>query len=135
MKFISLNNRELNLRNPKKYLINWRASSRSKFQFSVKRFLYPYWKCDIVFEEFKLVGTRLSFDFYNANKKIAIEVQGQQHMKYVKFFHGNRFKYLEQLKRDDKKMRFCEINDILLVEIYPNDIICADLFEGFGVIL
>jgi hypothetical protein len=135
MKFKTLSGSTAELRNAKKYLVNWNGKSKSKFQLSVRDFLYPYWKSDIVFEEFKLVGTRLSFDLYNANKKIAIEVQGAQHTKYVKFFHGNRMKYLEQLKRDDKKFRFCEINDINLVEIYPNDKICEDLFESFGVIL
>ena len=135
MKFKTLSGSTAELRNARKYLVKWEAESKSKFQFSVKDFLYPYWRSDIVFEEFKLVGTRLSFDLYNANKKIAIEVQGAQHTKYVKFFHGNRMKYLEQLKRDDKKFRFCEINDINLVEIYPNDKICEDLFESFGVIL
>ncbi len=123
------------LKNAKKYLIKWRGKTRSKFQSSVKEFLYPYWKDDIVFEEFKIVGTRMTFDLYNANKKIAIEVQGAQHTKYVKFFHGSRLKYLQQLKRDDKKFRFCEINDIKLVEIYPNDLVDADLFLSFGVIL
>ena len=135
MKFKTLSGSTAELRNSKKYLVDWNGKSKSKFQLSVRDFLYPYWKSDIVFEEFKLVGTRLSFDLYNANKKIAIEVQGAQHTKYVKFFHGNRMKYLEQLKRDDKKFRFCEINDINLVEIYPNDKICEDLFESFGVIL
>ena len=123
------------LKNAKKYLIKWRGKSRSKFQSSVKEFLYPYWKDDIVFEEFKIVGTRMTFDLYNANKKIAIEVQGIQHTKYVKFFHGSRLRYLQQLKRDDKKLRFCEINDIKLVEIYPSDLVDVDLFLSFGVIL
>ena len=135
MKFKTLSGSTAELRNAKKYLVDCNGKSKSKFQLSVRDFLYPYWKSDIVFEEFKLVGTRLSFDLYNANKKIAIEVQGAQHTKYVKFFHGNRMKYLEQLKRDDKKFRFCEINDINLIEIYPNDKICEDLFESFGVIL
>jgi hypothetical protein len=135
MKFKTLSGSTAELRNAKKYLVDWNGKSKSKFQLSVRDFLYPYWKSDIVFEEFKLVGTRLSFDLYNANKKIAIEVQGAQHTKYVKFFHGNRMKYLEQLKRDDKKFRFCEINNINLIEIYPNDKICEDLFESFGVIL
>ena len=135
MKFKTLSGSTAELRNAKKYLVDWNGKSKSKFQLSVRDFLYPYWRSDIVFEEFKLVGTRLSFDLYNASKKIAIEVQGAQHTKYVKFFHGNRMKYLEQLKRDDKKFRFCEINNINLVEIYPNDKICVDLFESFGVIL
>lgn len=135
MKFKTLTGSSADLKNAKKYLINWQGQSKSKFQLSVKDFLRPYWKADIVFEELKIVGTRLSFDFYNANKKIAVEVQGEQHTKYVKFFHGNRMKYLEQLKRDDKKFRFCEINGITLVEIYPKDIIGEELFESFGVIL
>ena len=84
-----MNGRELNLKNPKKYLIDWDKKSRSKFQLQIKSFLQPYWEHDIVFEEFRLVGTRLTFDFYNANKKIMIEVQGAQHTKFIKFFHGN----------------------------------------------
>lgn len=135
MRFKTLSGSTAELKNARKYLVKWEAESRSKFQFSVKEFLFPYWRTDIVFEEFRIVGTRLSFDLYNANKKIAIEVQGAQHTKYVKFFHGNRMKYLDQLKRDDKKFRFCEINEIKLVEIYPNDKINIDLFESFGVVL
>lgn len=135
MKFKTLSGSTAELRNSKKYLIKWNGPSRSKFQLGVKEFLHPYWKSDIVFEELKLVGTRMSFDFYNANKKIAVEVQGKQHTEYVKFFHGSRAKYLEQLKRDDKKLRFCQVNDITLVEIYPKDIIDECLFESFGVIL
>jgi very-short-patch-repair endonuclease len=135
MKFKTIHGSTADLRNAKKYLIKWDDGSKSKFQKSVKDFLCKYWCNDIVFEELKIVGTRMSFDFYNANKNIAVEVQGEQHTKFVKFFHNNRLKYLEQLKRDDKKMRFCEINEIKLVEIYPQDIIDKNLFESFGVIL
>ena len=135
MKFKTLMGSTVELKNAKKYLIDWNAGSRSKFQRSVKEFLFPFWRSDIVFEEFKLVGTRLSLDFYNANKKIALEVQGSQNTKYVKFFHGNRSRYLDQLKRDDKKWRFCEKNKIVLIEIYPDDIIDTDLFLKFGVTL
>jgi len=130
MKFIGLNDRELTLKNPKKYLIDWNKKSRSKFQLETKNFLKPYWQHDIVFEEFRMVGTRLSFDFYNANKKIIIEVQGVQHTKFVKFFHGNKLKYLQQLKRDDKKYEFCQKNNLRLVEIYPTDKVCLEFFEN-----
>ncbi len=89
----------------------------------------------MVFEEMKLVGSRMSLDLYNANSKVAVEVQGRQHTSYVKFFHGNKLNYLEQLKRDDKKFKFCQINDIILVEIYPQDVVDEALFEKFGVTL
>ena len=129
MKFLDPLGKPRNLKGAKKYLIDWDAKSRSKFQSRVKNFLKPYWKNDIVFEEFRIVGSRLSLDFYNANKKIAVEVQGDQHTKYVKHFHKNRLKYLDQLKRDQKKLDFCEFNDIKLVEIYSTDVINASLFD------
>ena len=135
MKFLDPLGKQRNLKGAKKYLINWEGKSRSKFQNNVKNFLKSYWVHDIVFEEFRIVGTRLSLDFYNANKKIAVEVQGDQHVKYVKHFHKNRLKYLEQLKRDQKKLDFCNFNDIKLVEIYSKDKITASLFGDQDVIL
>jgi hypothetical protein len=133
MKFKTLDGKERTVKNIKTCLIKWDGKSRSKFQLSVKSFLKKYWKGDVVFEELKIVGTRLSLDFYNANKKIAIEVQGEQHFKFVPFFHGNRNTYLKQIKRDVKKIDFCNINDIKLVEIYPNDELNEDLFKRFDV--
>lgn len=135
MKFYDSYGKVRNLKNPKKYLIDWDSGSRSKFQKRVKDFLKPFWQNDIVFEEFRIIGTRLSLDFYNANKKIAIEVQGGQHIKYVKHFHGNRFKFLDQIKRDQNKLDFCSNNSINLIEIYPNDEINKELFEKHDIFL
>lgn len=135
MKFYTVDGKLRNLKNPKKYRIDWEGSSRSKFQKGVKDFLRSYWHLDIVFEEFRIVGSRLSLDFYNANKRVAIEVQGAQHTKYVKHFHKNRLKYLDQLKRDQKKLDFCERNDINLVEIYPNDDVTTSFFEDRDIYL
>ena len=88
----------------------------------LRDFLKKYWDAQIVFEEFPVAGTRMTLDFYNANKKIAIEVQGAQHTKYVPFFHGsNKINYLAQLKRDQDKYKFCKLNNIKLIEIYPED--------------
>ena len=124
------------VKTPKKYLIQWSGQSRSKLQFSVKKFMEPYWNTDIVFEEFPIAGTRMSFDFYNSNKNIAIEVQGGQHLKYTPFFHGkSKSTFLQQIRRDNDKQKFCELNGIKLVEIYPDDNLSLDLFKSFGVIL
>lgn len=113
----------------KKHLIDWDKKSRSKFQFDVKKILEPYWQRHVVFEEFPIAGTRLSLDFYNANKKIAIEVQGDQHVKYIPFFHGGyKNNYLSQLDRDNQKSTFCDINNILLFEIYQSDELSVDFF-------
>jgi hypothetical protein len=105
-----------------RYKINWDSGCRSKFQKRVKDFLKKYWENDFVCEEFPVAGTRLTLDIYNVSKKIAIEVQGEQHLEYNKFFHGQyKNNYLNQLRRDDSKMRFCELNGIKMVEIYPKD--------------
>jgi hypothetical protein len=135
MKFKNLYGKEKTLKNARKYLIDWRKKTRSKFQDNVKRFLKPYWQEDFVFEELKLVDTRLTFDFFNANKRVAIEVQGQQHTKFVPFFHSSRGKFLQQLKRDCKKLEFCEINNIKLIEIYSVNELTKEFFESQGVYL
>lgn len=92
-----------------------------------------YWKSDVVFEEFPIIGTRLTLDLYNANKKIAIEVQGRQHTGFVKFFHGHRMNFLHQLKRDQTKEKFCEINGIKLLTVYEKDEVSESLFLSQGV--
>jgi hypothetical protein len=136
MRFKTLFGAKRTVKKAKNYLIDWDAPSRSKIQFEAKQFLKRYWQNHIVFEEFPVAGTKLSLDFYNANKKIAVEVQGKQHTKYVPFFHGkNKINYINQLKRDNDKLKFCELNDIELVEIYDGDILEEKLFKNFGVTL
>ena len=136
MEFKTIDGKVKRVKNLKKRIINWEASSRSKRQKAVKDFLKDYWYNHVTFEEFPVVGTRLSLDFYNANKRVAVEVQGSQHTKYNKFFHGgHKNNYLEQLKRDQIKAEFCEVNDIILVEIYDSDIINKSLFKKFDVTL
>lgn len=135
MKFIGLNGKAKTLKRPERFLIDWKAGSRSKFQARVKEFLNEYWKYDFVYEEFPVVGTKLSLDFYNYTKKIAVEVQGMQHARYSPFLHsGSKVNFLNQIERDGKKLEFCEKNDIVLVEIYPNDKLDRDeILNKFGV--
>lgn len=136
MKLISTSGKEFSLSKPQKYFVDWDKKSRSKFQFGVKQFLYKYWNRDIVFEEFPVPHTRMTLDFFNFSTNVAIEVQGQQHLHYTKFFHGNNnYKYLTQLKRDQYKFDFCKDFGIVLVEIYPDDEITEELFKKQGVTL
>ncbi len=128
-------NKNVKLRNATRYLIKWNGKCRSKIQAKVKDKLYPFWFADIVFEELPVVGTRLTLDFYNANKQIAIEVDGSQHYKFNKFFHNNsRIKFLNQLERDDIKEKFCEKNNIKLVRILDTDVLDKELFRKLGLI-
>ena len=135
MIFLTTTGREQKLKNSTKYLIDWDKKCRSKLQKKVKDLLYANWVSDVVFEELPVLGTRMTLDFYNANKKLAVEVDGNQHYKYNKFFHSNsRQNFLSQLQRDEKKEYFCEINQIKLVRILERDTIDEELLRRLDII-
>ena len=103
-------------------MIDWDKKSRSTFQKDVKDLLKPFWDLDVIYEEFPVYGTRYSLDFYNATRNIAIEVQGGQHTKYNPFFHNsNRQNFRHQLRIDESKRKFCELNNIHLIEIFEEE--------------
>jgi hypothetical protein len=136
MKFLTLKGRHKDI-NINKYYIEWDGKSRSKFQFQVKQFLKDYWLTQLVCEEFPVAGTRMTLDIFNLNKRLAIEVDGAQHDKFNKFLHNNdRFVYAAQLNRDFHKEDWCELNDIHLVRIKPQDLpLSIDFFNNLGVVL
>jgi hypothetical protein len=122
MRLLNINGKLIN-KNVRKNLINWPAKSRSKLQFKFKQFFYPFWKNHIVYEEFPVYGTMLRVDFLNATKKIAVEIQGNQHESFNKFFHDNsRLKYLQSIKRDVQKNKWLELNGFKFLELYENDL-------------
>jgi hypothetical protein len=119
MQFKTLSGATKRVSKPYKYRIDWQAQSKSKIQFAVKSKLKNVWENHVVFEEFPVAGSKMSFDFYNANKRIAIEVQGRQHVKYVPYFHGkNKINFISQMRRDHQKREYCEMNDIKLIEVF-----------------
>ena len=118
MVFKNLKGFPVKIKKPYRYKIDWDKKSLSKVQKRVKDLLFNYWSHDFVYEELPVVGTRMTIDFYNSSKDIAIEVDGKQHYSYSKFFHNNsRQKFFHQLRRDDLKEEFCKINNIILHRI------------------
>ena len=131
MKFKTLNGKErgINIHN---YIIDWDNKSASNFQFNVKQFLKPYWVSQIVCEEFLIPGSKLRIDFLNITRSIAIESSGGQHFAFNAHFHNNsRSKYLSQIKRDVDKQKWCDKNNILLIEIRQEELddLCPEWFE------
>ena len=55
------------------------------------------------------------FDFYIPLRRLAVEVQGEQHFKYVPFFHRSIANFIKAKKLDTDKKEWCEINGITLV--------------------
>jgi len=125
-------------KNVSKYLIDWDGKCRSKIQLKVKQFLKEFWENHVVYEEFPVFGTRLKVDLVNITKRIAVEVQGQQHTTYNKFFHGSRTGYWKSIKRDVQKDNWLVSNDFHLIEVNYDEVdkLSKSFFEKqFNVIL
>lgn len=54
----------------------------------------------------------LYLDFYLPLKKLCIEVHGEQHYKFIGFYHNNILSFLKSQKRDRDKEEWCSINGI-----------------------
>lgn len=116
-------NGKLTKKNVSKYLIDWDKKSRSNIQFATKQFLKPYWSSQIIYEEFPVYGSLMKVDFLNATRKIAIEVNGNQHSEFNKFFHDNsRANYLKSIKRDYAKSEWLIKNGFRLIVIEQNEV-------------
>lgn len=74
-------------------------------------------------------GTRLFFDFFLKSYNILIEVQGEQHYKYSRHFHGSVESFKAQRYRDNLKVEYVEEDSTLtLVYFYDKiDNITKDL--------
>jgi Marseilleviridae restriction endonuclease len=58
----------------------------------------------------------LELDGYNEKLKLAIEYNGGQHYKYVKYYHKNgEIDFEKQQKNDAKKIKLCQENNIYLI--------------------
>lgn len=61
----------------------------------------------------------LYLDFYLPLKKLCVEVHGEQHYKFVSFYHNNMLTFLKSQKRDREKQEWCEINGIKYI-VFPH---------------
>ena len=124
-------------KNVVKYKVDWDKPCRSKIQFNVKSFFKDYWSGHICYEEYPVFGSRLKVDLINFTRKIAVEVQGEQHNEFNKFFHNNsRDKYLESIQRDMKKIQWLEMNEFQVLELTKEDfpeLSRKYIFDTFGV--
>jgi len=60
-------------------------------------------------------GVKLFFDFFIKDLGILIEVQGEQHTRFVKHFHGDKRKFMAQKTRDNLKIEYANEEGISFV--------------------
>lgn len=100
-----------------KYPLKGDGEGRGKYQTQVGKLIQSMFPMYNVLEEFPCAGEGLYLDFYIPLKGIAIEVHGDQHFKFNKFFHEDKNAFMRQKANDARKLKWCEINDIALVTI------------------
>jgi len=107
---------------PSQYPIRGKMS-RSKIQYEVGEKLVDKFALYNILEEWPIPNSRLSIDFFIPQLGIVIEVDGQQHNKFSKFFHGTIDNFMKQKERDKRKEDWCSINNLTLVRIVePNQV-------------
>ena len=57
------------------------------------------------------------FDFYLPKENILIEFDGEQHYKFIEFFHGTVEKFKERQQADIEKNNYCIEKEIKLFRI------------------
>lgn len=84
-----------------------------KARFLLKKIL----PLDTILEEVSLPGSDLTVDFFLPIRKLGIEVQGEQHYKFVKHFHNNVFGFNRSIQRDRDKKLWFESNNFNFIEL------------------
>ena len=128
MKVLGLNGRTYNV-NLDNYLVRRDSTmNRSQYHLRAREILRDMFKGYSIFEEVKLPGSRdpskkstLFLDFLIPNMDIAVEVHGQQHYEFSRFFHKTRAGYREAQRRDAIKAEWCEVNDLDLIVLKYSD--------------
>jgi len=128
-RFKRLDGREVSMEVlPSRYPVRTAGTSRSQPQFRLGELIrLVYGPGTVILEEFPVVGTRMSLDFYLPHHSLAFEYQGRQHTEYVHHFHGDKKTFERQKARDRQKRQWCELNDIDLVEVHTDYLSTDDL--------
>lgn len=65
----------------------------------------------------KVSGQNLELDCYNEDLKLAIEYNGEQHYKFIPYFHSNKDAFYNIKYRDDIKKQLCDAAGVKLIVV------------------
>ena len=123
MTLISTSGREIKINLVK--ASKMRRTSTSKGQRNVGRILTDWLPGIMHYEDFSVDGMYL--DFFLPAIFLAIEVDGEQHDTFNKFFHKDGKGFSNSIRRDERKEEFCELNEITLVHFNSEEALNEDL--------
>lgn len=117
----------------KKWNNNLCKENASKMHKEVFSALKEHFSFYTIEQEFKLEvydedGQRhtLFMDFFIKELSVAIECQGRQHFEQNAHFHAAEGAFKGQQSRDSMKKKWCDMNDIPLVEVRYDDKISGE---------
>jgi hypothetical protein len=94
----------------------------SSYHLRVRNLLQEIFPYDRIYEEIVIPGIKtdlnnksLRADFYIHSHRLMVEVHGEQHYFFNKFFHTNKLEFFRAKKLDSLKNRWCKLNNIKLI--------------------
>lgn len=97
------------------------TESQSALHLTARQLIQKTFPYVTLAEEVFVPGEKLYLDFLLPHKMLCVEVHGRQHYDYIEHFHKNRLAFIESKKRDLRKQRWCEFNEIVLVVLPYNE--------------
>lgn len=97
-----------------------RIQDKSSFHLSARKLLTNLFPTLQILEEVPIPLRRsetLYLDFYLPLIRKAVEVHGEQHYKFIPFYHHTKLNFLKSQKRDQEKKEWCEKNNISYVAL------------------
>ncbi len=105
-----------------------RTPVRSKLHKKAYDLLEKFYPYDTILEEVTLPGSKDQFgkkslraDMFLPARRILIEVHGEQHYKFNKFFFKNKLHFYRAKARDLDKREWCHLNDIEFIVLNYNE--------------
>ena len=103
------------------HIAKGRLVNKSSFHLRARQLLVKEFPTLQILEEVPISIRRsetLYLDFYLPLKKTCIEIHGEQHYKFIPFYHNNILGFIKSQKRDRDKTEWCSINGINQI-IFP----------------
>ncbi len=100
------------------------TEEKSSYHIKARELLKELYPTCIILEEVSIPLTRsdtVYLDMFLPLLKIAVEVHGEQHYKFVACFHRTYRDFLQQKQRDKRKKEWLESNGFKFVELKFNE--------------
>lgn len=99
-------------------LKNQKKENCSSYHTSCRSLLKELFPLDTILEEVVLPGSfGLTVDFFVPIRRLGVEVQGEQHFKFIKHYHTDQFGFAAAIQRDKNKVRWFTLNSLNFVAL------------------